>query len=103
MVGKTHRAKTGGRHQGTPNKRTQEFMDLYDSYAEQHGDPVLTLFEIQGNSELEPSLRLRAAADLLPYRHPRRKAVEIEVEDGVRIHSSVSETTKFIREALGEA
>ena len=52
-------------------------MDLFDEYAEVYGDPVLTLFEIQGNKDLEPSLRLKVAVDLLPYRYPKRKAVEL--------------------------
>ena len=72
--------KFGGRKRGTPNKKTQEFMELYDWYAGKHGDPMLTLFEIPGNKDIEPSLRLRAATDLLPYRYPKRKAVELAVE-----------------------
>ena len=69
--------KTGGRQKGTGNRRTPELMDLFDEYAEVYGDPVLTLFEIQGNKDLEPSLRLKVAVDLLPYRYPKRKAVEL--------------------------
>lgn len=78
-------------------------MDLFDAYAEQHGDPVLTLFEIQGNKDLEPSLRLRAAADLLPYRYPRMKSVEVEMvappaEVVVLTEAEIAEFEKEFRE-----
>jgi hypothetical protein len=79
-------------------------MDLYDVYAEQHGDPMLTLFQIQGDKEIEPSLRLRAAADLLPYRYPKRKAVELAIEDNQSVkHLPMEEATRRIEELLGPA
>ena len=77
-------------------------MDLYEEYVELHGDPVLTLFEIQGNKDLEPSLRLRAAADLLPYKYSRRKAVELAIEDRPRAHMIEDEVRDRVRELLGE-
>ncbi len=97
----TYRQKTGGRQRGTPNRRTQEFADLYDEHASKHGDPLLTLFEIQGDKDVEPSLRIRAAADLLPYRYPKRKAVELTTVDPEVSHGTVDEVTARIQELLG--
>tara|TARA_Y100000031_G_C7885160_1_gene232604 strand:+ start:149 stop:490 length:342 start_codon:yes stop_codon:yes gene_type:complete len=92
--------KTGGRQKGTPNKSSQEFTDLYDEYAEQHDDPMLTLFEIQGNEELEPSLRARAAVGLLPYRYPKRKGIELTMEDRRVPYTPLGESRQRIRELL---
>ena len=92
--------KTGGRQKGTPNKETQEFMDLYDEYSEHHGDPMLTLFEIQANVELELSLRAKAALDLLPYRYPKRKGIELTIEDRRVPYTPLEESRQRIRELL---
>ena len=101
MAGKKRGSpKTGGRQQGTPNKKSQEFMDLYDGYADKHGDPMLTLFEIQANEEIELSLRARAAVGLLPYRYPKRKGIELTVEDRRVSYLSVEESQQKIRELL---
>ena len=78
-------------------------MDLYDEYAEHHGDPMLTLFEIQGDKDIEPSLRIRAATDLLPYRYPKRKAIELTVEEEREEgHSIIQEEIEArIRDLIG--
>ena len=102
MGKKSGNPKTGGRQKGTGNTRTQELMDLFDEYAEVHGDPVLTLFEIQGNKDLEPSLRLRVAVDLLPYRYPRRRAVDVAAEDRPGAHSISDLVTQRLQYLLGE-
>ena len=39
------------------------------------------------DDNLEPSLRLRVAIDLLPYRYPRRKTVDLAIEDRPAAHS----------------
>jgi hypothetical protein len=66
--------KTGGRTQGTPNKRTLELSDRLETAA---FDPVQVIIDIAKNAASSPDLRLRAASELLPYLFPRRKAVEL--------------------------
>lgn len=69
--------RTGGRQQGTPNKRTAE---LAARLAELNLDPLEGLAKIAQDPATEPGLRAKVLSDLLPYMYPRRKAVELAAE-----------------------
>jgi hypothetical protein len=56
-------------------------IERYDRLAEQFGDPMMTLFVMQSpqlGSENE-EVRLRAASELLPYRYPKLRSSEMNV------------------------
>lgn len=77
--------KSGGRKPGTPNKRTAE---LAERLAELGFDPVAVIVAIASDPGASPELRLRAAAEMMPYCFPRRKAVELTASGdsrGVRV------------------
>jgi hypothetical protein len=54
-------------------------IERYDRLAHVYGDPMETLMQMQspvlGSDDEE--VRLRAAAELLPYRHPKLKVSEV--------------------------
>lgn len=82
--------KTGGRRKGTPNKRTNEFAEKFDQMAEKYADPVEVLFSMIADDEADNSVKRSAAAELLQYRYPKRKAIE---HSGEISHKSPSEMT----------
>src|SRR5688572_8513947 len=78
MRGSQPGERRGGRQKGTPNKRT---LEVIERLAQLNCDPVEGLARLAMNSRLNPELRLRAYAELLPYCFPRRRAVEHSVCD----------------------
>jgi hypothetical protein len=71
--------RRGDRAPGTPNKRTAE---LVERLAELECDPVEGLVRIAADPNTDAALRARVYADLLPYLYPKRKAVEVNGEQG---------------------
>lgn len=79
--------KTGGRTKGTPNKLTVEVQALLEGLVSQglKADPIEFLARLMaGDKEwlgvkrsIPLALRAKAAAELAPYRAPKRKAIEI--------------------------
>ena len=69
--------KTGGRQKGTPNKRTQNLVELIEA---SHGDfdPVLELINIYKDTKTPLELKTSILKDLMPYIYPKRKAIEFE-------------------------
>lgn len=67
--------KTGGRRQGVPNKRTLEARAVFE---EHDYDPLQSLIARRQKAEEDEDWELCTKLDLelLPYRWPRRKAVE---------------------------
>lgn len=102
--------KSGGRKKGVPNKRTQAFLDIleehgfcpvqaliknyrlamkeyrrsadvWDAIEEKKSDIGLnTPTEDTGHTYLK--IAQSAAADLMQYAHPKRKAIEIDAKEG---------------------
>jgi len=70
MIGR----KTGGRQKGTPNKRTQEALEIL---AELDCDPIEGMARIAKDEANSPELRGRMLAELAGYAYPKRKAVEV--------------------------
>ena len=63
---------------GTPNKKTAEFVSLYETLALKHGDPVLVLFKLMKSRT--QSIKLQAAKELLSYRYPKQATATLELE-----------------------
>ncbi len=64
---------------GSSNKRTREFVTLYETLVTETGiNPVEVLFRLCKNKS--PMIRRAAAADLLPYRYPKQAAEQAEIE-----------------------
>lgn len=71
--------KTGGRVAGTPNKSTAE---LQEKLAAMGCYPLEGLARIAMNPRTPLAVRVKAYAEIAPYIHPRRKAVEHTGENG---------------------
>ena len=76
--------KTGGRQAETPNRRTLELAERLEAA---DFDPVQVVIDVARDAASSPELRLRAAAELLPYLFPRRKAVELRAAGDMPTHS----------------
>ena len=71
--------KTGGREQGTPNKRTAEVMDSVQRAINLiDGDPVKFQQDIEA---LTPSERLKFYTNLLEYVRPKLARTDLSVPD----------------------
>lgn len=81
--------KSGGRHAGTPNKRTTELMDRLESLG---CDPVEGMAQIAMNPANAPELRGRMFAELAGYLYPKRKAVEVKSDDGPSVIFQINTT-----------
>jgi len=56
------------------------FIEAYDKYALIYKDPVEVMFNIMADEDgTDPGVRRAAASDLLAYRFPKTKAVELNV------------------------
>lgn len=69
--------KSGGRVRGTPNKAT---MEVVEKLAALGCDPIAGLAEIAMDRKNSPELRARCHSELAQYLHPKRKPVDIMVE-----------------------
>lgn len=86
--------KTGGRQRGTPNRATLAFSERMDELREQLDVcPIQVLMEIAAGKKLngermlvDESVRVRAAAELLAYLFPKKRAaVEVSGPDGTQV------------------
>lgn len=98
--------KTGGRTKGTPNKTTQELMDIADKLEcnpfevlihfakgdfEALGYPKEKVVAISENGEeirapsISPELRQKSAKDACEFLFPKRKAIEHTGKDGEKL------------------
>lgn len=70
-------SKTGGRKKGTLNRRTEEFLDLLDSF---DYDPIKKILEKYG--QLSKSEQLRIDLKLLEFVYPKLKEQSLMLEEG---------------------
>jgi hypothetical protein len=70
------RKKTGGRKKGTPNKRTIERNRQLADLKFSGQDPITFFTAIMRDEEAPYEERKYAAAELLPYYHPKLSSVE---------------------------
>jgi len=66
--------KSGGRVEGTPNRRTKEVAELLSSLGH---NPIDAMVRIARNPKASLELRGRMNAELAHYVYPKRKALEI--------------------------
>jgi len=55
----------------------EQYIELYDKYSTMYEDPIKVMFEIMSAKVVEPGVRRAAAADLIGYRFPKTKAIDI--------------------------
>ncbi len=98
--------KTGGRHAGTPNKRTVELTARLETLG---CDPIEGMAQLAMDEANPPELRGRMYAELDSFLFPKRKATEIKIDDGPKVTfqfiSEPEQVTKVDtnRECLGVA
>ena len=84
--------KAGGRQKGTPNKKTLELLEVWESlgydpaYALHHELPLL-----------EPEQRAQIHLKLMAYKYPQRKAIEHSGPNGLAIDVNMSEKTPIMQ------
>lgn len=62
-----------GRREGVKNKKTTDYLQLYDKYKRKYGCPVEVLFLI-ANGDDKTEHKINAARNLLPYRFAKLAA-----------------------------
>lgn len=88
-----------GRQKGTPNKKTQAFIDL----CEQRGfNPGEALILIAQTAEDE-SIRFAATKEACSFVYPKRKAVEVTGKDGEKLPSHSLMTAENVALWIGIA
>jgi len=61
-------------------KDRDQFIDAYDKYSLQYKDPVQVMFEIMSDEDaVDPGVRRAAASDLLSFRFPKTKAIDLQL------------------------
>lgn len=63
--------------------RTGDFTSVYDRYSKMYCDPVEVLFSMAADAGLDPQSRISAAKDLVSYRFPKQKSIDITAGEGV--------------------
>jgi hypothetical protein len=71
-------AKTGGRKLGTPNKNSQALSERLESLG---CDPIEGLARIALDPATKPELKVRCFAELAQYVYPKRKAVDLALNE----------------------
>lgn len=61
----------GGRAKGTPNKRTEELQDFFDSKGMFIPEMIVEKLHL-----LDDEKQIDVLLDLMPYLYPKRKAIE---------------------------
>jgi hypothetical protein len=81
-----HGFKAGGRRKGTPNKKTQNLMELISEH-HKNFDPVLELIDIFKNEKTPVDLKVNILKDITQYIYPKRKSIEADIKADTDIHS----------------
>ena len=76
--------KTGGRKKGTPNKRTQALLDAIGDVCPDY-DPVVSMAIIANDVTQELSIRVQCHKEVAQYVHPKRKALEVDMQGSMDI------------------
>lgn len=80
-----------GRPKGLQNKRTRELREEIERLVESGAglSPAMVLFKIANDRRVGVSIRGRAAADLMPYLHPKLSTIDMnldgQLEGGLRV------------------
>ncbi len=88
----------GGRQKGTPNRRTQQAIELMESLGL---DPLAGMAEIALDPANPPELRGRMFAELAQYCYPKLRATEHTGADGGPFEATVDgSAVDMLRERL---
>ncbi len=68
---------------GLPAK-TDDFLSTYDRYSKMYVDPVEVLFQIAADVGVESGIRVSAANNLVSYRYPKHKSIDLTAGEGVK-------------------
>jgi hypothetical protein len=68
------------RQTGAKNKKTLEYLQLYDKYLNEFGCPVKVLFKI-ANGRYKTEHKINAARNLLPYRFAKLAAEQPQQQE----------------------
>ena len=63
---------------------TDDFVSRYDRYSKMYCDPVEVLFGMAADVGLEAGYRIQASKELVSYRYPKQKAIDITAGAGVQ-------------------
>ncbi len=56
------------------------FIELYDQYSITYDDPIKVMFDIMSDEDgVDPGVRRAAASDLLAFRFPKTKAIDLQL------------------------
>jgi hypothetical protein len=69
--------KTGGRKKNTPNRATLTLKQQLDAMG---CDPLLEIARMGMNKKKSDEFRLRCFSEIAPYVYPKRKPVDISIE-----------------------
>lgn len=57
-----------------------KFIELYDKYSITYDDPIKVMFDIMSDEDgVDPGVRRAAASDLLAFRFPKTKAIDLQL------------------------
>lgn len=68
----------------TAAAKTDDFISCYDRYSKMYCDPVEVLFGMAADVGLEAGFRIQSAKELVSYRYPKQKAIDITAGEGVQ-------------------
>lgn len=64
--------------------KTDDFLSTYDRYSKMYVDPVEILFQIAADAGVESGIRVSAANNLVSYRYPKQKSIDLTAGEGVK-------------------
>ncbi len=64
--------------------KTDDFLTVYDRYSKMYVDPVEVLFTIAADVGVESGIRVSAANNLVSYRYPKQKSIDLTAGEGVK-------------------
>jgi hypothetical protein len=86
--------KSGGRRRGTPNRLTLEVADVLAAIG---CNPILGMAQLAMDSDVSAELRFKANAELASYVYPKRKSVDVSVQQSshvFNVNTSVHTSTE---------
>lgn len=94
--------RIGGRQKGTPNKSTAEKRELIKQLIPDGDDPITFWMQLLKNKDTPLEIRMMAARDVAPYRHP--KLASIEARTGGQTHEQrLAELQRMEQDADGQS
>lgn len=86
------RPEGSGRKKGTPNKRTEEVLEILAKHKFNVIEELIELYHRTGNEDATAGVAVKVLTELASYVYPKRKAIEhsglnggpIELERGLR-------------------